>query len=214
MALGKRLDQLIQQHDLSKADVADARGIRRETLSRHLSGRSEMSIGDLDEYASMLGTTVEAMLTEPTSVPILGEVIVDQPDDVIPLVEIYSSATAPRFAIWRNTKPDWYACVQSSHHYTPTSARIDRPSALHVIDRRPIDEMYVHEACTASLSVAMTTHNTCHICIVWMGPEGYKLSAAPQQSTKSIEPMMTDLIWATPVIGQVLRPDLEGIDII
>lgn len=48
---------------ISDAAVAEARGIRRQTVNRKLNGRTLLDTADLAVIAGLLGITVEALVT-------------------------------------------------------------------------------------------------------------------------------------------------------
>ena len=68
------LKKLIKAAGLSHAQVADAKGIAPESLSRHASGRSQFSIEDAIDYAKILGVDPSAILFEDSDIPVFGKI--------------------------------------------------------------------------------------------------------------------------------------------
>ncbi len=73
--MANNLKHFIRLSGLTQIQVAKQKGIQPESLSRHISGRSQFSIQDAIEYAEILGCTAEQLLFERKPMPIIGECV-------------------------------------------------------------------------------------------------------------------------------------------
>ena len=71
--MANNLKHYIKLSGKTQVQVAKLKGIQPESLSRHLSGRSQFSIQDAIEYAAILDCTPEDLLFDRAPVPIIGE---------------------------------------------------------------------------------------------------------------------------------------------
>mgnify|MGYP005993696415 CR=1 FL=1 len=70
MQMPNNLDKKIAESGMSKKEVAVAKGITPETLSRHVHGKIQMTLADAEQYGKILGCTAQEVLfpTKPLSV--------------------------------------------------------------------------------------------------------------------------------------------------
>ena len=73
--MANNLKHFIKLSGLTQIQVAKQKGIQPESLSRHISGRSQFSIQDAIEYAEILGCAAEQLLFERKPLPIIGECV-------------------------------------------------------------------------------------------------------------------------------------------
>ena len=74
-AMANNLKYFIKLAGMTNAEVAAAKGIAPESVSRHISGRSQMSIRDAIDYANILQCQPEQLLFEQAPVPVVGEIL-------------------------------------------------------------------------------------------------------------------------------------------
>ena len=72
--MANNLKYFIKLAGMTNAEVAAAKGIAPESVSRHISGRSQMSIRDAIDYANILQCQPEQLLFEQAPVPVVGEI--------------------------------------------------------------------------------------------------------------------------------------------
>ena len=72
--MGNNLKFFIKLSGKTQVEVAKLKGIAPESLSRHISGRSQFSIQDAIEYAAILGCSPEQLLFEQKPIEVLGTV--------------------------------------------------------------------------------------------------------------------------------------------
>ena len=69
---GNQLKQWAKQRGISGQELAEKRGVRPETVSRHMNDRTEMSMNDYTEYAQLLDVDVATLIVEPIPMPVFG----------------------------------------------------------------------------------------------------------------------------------------------
>jgi len=69
---GNQLKQWAKQRGISGQELAEKRGVRPETVSRHMNDRTEMSMTDYTEYAQLLDVDVATLIVEPIPMPVFG----------------------------------------------------------------------------------------------------------------------------------------------
>ena len=72
LKMPNNLDMLIRKAGMMRKEVAERKGIRPETVSRHISGALNFSIKDAEEYAIILGCTPQDVLFAQNAVPLFG----------------------------------------------------------------------------------------------------------------------------------------------
>lgn len=71
------LDQMIRRSGMTNTQVAEEKGIKRETLSRHKSGVIKITRQDAEEYAQILGCLPQQIMYQNSPIPLLGHMIQD-----------------------------------------------------------------------------------------------------------------------------------------
>ena len=69
---GNQLRKAAKAKGMSGTDLAKARGIRPETVSRHMNDRTAMSHNDYQEYADILEVEVSNLMAAATPTPVFG----------------------------------------------------------------------------------------------------------------------------------------------
>ena len=70
--MGNNLDKMIRRSGMTNTQVAEEKGIKRETLSRHKSGAINISRLDAEEYAQILDCTPQQIMYQSYPMPLLG----------------------------------------------------------------------------------------------------------------------------------------------
>ena len=71
------LDQMIRRSGMTNTQVAEEKGIKRETLSRHKSGVIRITRQDAEEYAKILNCLPQQIMYQNSPITLLGHVIQD-----------------------------------------------------------------------------------------------------------------------------------------
>lgn len=74
LVMANNLDAMIRRAGMTNKEVAEEKGIKPETLSRHKSGAIQISRADADEYAKILGCLPQQIFYNSAAIPLLGTV--------------------------------------------------------------------------------------------------------------------------------------------
>ena len=69
---GNQLRKLSKLRGLSGKDLAEKRGIRQETVSRHMNDRTAMSQSDYQAYAEILDVDITSLMAQAMPSPVFG----------------------------------------------------------------------------------------------------------------------------------------------
>ena len=141
-------EKMIAESRKLKKEIAEIKGVKPETLSRHISGQIKMTLDDAFEYAEILGCAPQDIFFPATGMPVLGTVKMDHN----PLETGFQTsftrqlwAGKPRFA--------WTATYQNALDYgvfvhegneTYNGPLNYMTNSVDVVDKRPIEGNYVH----------------------------------------------------------------------
>ena len=193
------LKKLIKAAGLSHAEVADAKGIAPESLSRHASGRSQFSIEDAIDYAKILGVDPSAILFEDTDIPVFGKIyegvdvkMVDA-SDTKQIVE-----TSMRFPPY---------CGAFINERKVNNTFLD--GSIVIADCRPIQSKSIPQSANGRCCIVKTINGN-----LW------QQTVFPQPDNKFTLSTMSGhvhqdevLVFACPVLFRVERPELLGIKV-
>tara|TARA_S200002703_G_scaffold148836_1_gene145888 strand:+ start:250 stop:1032 length:783 start_codon:yes stop_codon:yes gene_type:complete len=116
---------------LNKRQVAELKGIKPPTVSRHISGEIGISLGDAEEYAKILNCTPQHIFFQFEPVPVLG------------VVKLSSQCgwTAEQFALLKQEKkPQLVVC----HHFKRPEMKHYQNKAIYVHDYYDPNTMAVY----------------------------------------------------------------------
>lgn len=203
--MANNLKHYIKLSGKTQVQVAKEKGIQPESLSRHISGRSQFSIQDAIEYAAILKCTPEQLLFERNPMPIIGVCkngletefySLDQPMKYIQT----RSQPMPGHALLRG---EWTTAPHASTDY-------------YLLDTNPMKKGEVAQSTygrAAYVKVSegeetlAATGSRTFLCIPYPMPDGtFVLSAIYEQGTIT----NVKLDWACPRIMIVERPELWG----
>ena len=200
--MGNNLKYFIKLAGMTNAQVAAAKGIAPESVSRHCSGRSQMSIRDALDYAAILECPPEALLFEKPPLVVSGKMTNGQ------MVELYDESE--RFE------------VSVSATFGPGTRLIERTwddnnSASYdgmytVLDARPMKTNTVPQAsygkpCIVSFEHGKSGKTEFGYYIVFPMPGSlFTLQAVYGQKLHQ----SVSLNWACGALASIQRPDLLG----
>ena len=217
------LDTMIKRADLSKREVGAATGNTPETVSRHCSGKIALTVETAGRYAKVLDCTVQDVLfaTEPLEILLHGFIDKDGNSTTMPsgcgvhkkgrvyIHSWFNSGTA--VATWK-IYGDYSGWTMEYH------------DSITFIRAKPIKEFIVDPDCVQSFCYAALA-NSGHqdengtfcpeIVFGILYPEPKNLYTIYDPSTAGSNTRTGQrLLWATPKIGTLFRPDLRDIDIV
>jgi len=209
---GINLAKFIKLSGVSKGDVAEQKGIAPESLSRHISGRSNFSVQDAVEYGQILGVSPERLLFEPNPIKISGTTDFN-------IVTMFDNSESERFLNFHHFMRPSISCLitdvdQAAHQYA---------KFIWFFDTAYMKKSVVHQHCFAEACIVKTMDNRILCRRPYPEPQAkdkrnaasltFTLQALPIFQTSAEIEQNILLKWACPIINQVQRPDLIGIEI-
>ena len=208
MHMPNNLDKMIAKSGMSKKEVAVAKGITPETLSRHVHGKIQMTLADAEQYGKILGCTAQEVLFPTAPLPIIADwrltednkpvLVPADAGDVVYLSDYYEQNTA---------------CIRSSLDGDVPWQFEMWNGQLEVIDYTPALEGRVSKDCFQFPSYVLTEDDKLMWGLLYPEPGGtytvFGNSAPGFNNVNSVK-----LKWACPVISLIRRPDLRGVQIV
>ena len=218
------LREMIARSGMQKQEVAQMKGITPETLSRHISGKIQLTRRDADDYAHILDCKPQEILFQIEPMPVVGR---------------WTINAAGKFALdWTQDKRGAYPKMYlSAHHHRENFAVLydftTKQLATTDVPMTPwwtpmkVDIVYgisrlkdvVDQEATMALSYARTATGKLIFGYVYPTPN-YGLYNIHVPKTISfndlpeIETQNIALDWACPIISSVIRPDLREMEIV
>lgn len=224
--------KVIEASGLSKKEIANRKGIKPETLSRHISGAIRMTLDDAWEYSEILNCLPQEVFFPSQQMPILGSVEIKHNPIDKAIDTIFS-----RNLIEKNTRFVWSTAYKRENfgaflyennegyngRYNYMRTQID------IVDKRPVFDSYVSEDASQTMS---------YVCLKY--PEKYKFNPdtnapytighnpvleetdilvtmvypQPNKVYTLFNPLTgciaheAELTWATPIIATATNPSL------
>lgn len=203
--MANNLKHYIKLSGKTQVQVAKEKGIQPESLSRHISGRSQFSIQDAIEYAAILKCTPEQLLFERNPMPIIG-VCKDAVD-----TEFYSLDQPMKYIQTRSQPLPGHALLRGEWTNAPHA-----DTDYYMLDTRPMKKYEVAQstygrAAYVKVSKGQQTLSPTglktFLCIPYPMPDGTFVLSTLYDS-KTITGVKLD--WACPRIMTVSRPELWG----
>lgn len=195
------LKQLIRLAGLSHAEVAEKKGIAPESLSRHISGRSQFSIQDAEDYAEILDIDPSQLLFPNPKIKVYGEII---DADVVNMRD-------------SSDPEEW---VQTPFRYPPwvgvfVDVRKNYNTFLHgafeTFDTRPIQKQEVPQSAFGKWCIVKTNDKKVLQRTIYPNHDGkYTLTSVGGREVLHDQ----TILFACPILTRVERPELLGFKII
>ncbi len=204
---GANLARYIKLSGLSKGEVAEQKGIAPESLSRHISGRSHFSVQDAIEYGKILGITPERLLFEPRPIKIAGTTNMN-------IVNMYDNSEKERYVRFHHSMRDGVNCLTMDE----TASAYQYVKYLWFYMSSYMEKTVVHQHCFGEPCIVKTKDD--RILCRRPFPEPitsdfklkFTLQGLPIYGSLEIEQGVS-LKWACPLLNNIQRPDLIGIEI-
>jgi len=225
MFMDNNLNTMILRSGITKRIVAEQKGVAPETLSRHISGKIQLSLNDAEDYSKILGCAPQEILFASDPAPIVGYVHYDKAADHI-----------CDWIKYRKDKSKYHKTSPSGNVYLPgpipfelgivmfdlpdeyNGPWIEYKDSLSVVQLDPIKNNVVPTQTIQQASYAKITNGEVVFGHIYPEPGGtYTVYNPWRQDLLSKETEMRrglKLDWATPVICTFWQPMLRGIDII
>ena len=212
------LANMVDKNVLTRKQIAHLKGVTPETLARHINGKINLNIEDAIDYAKILGCRPQEIMFVNEPIDIIGHNYIDADESIDR--NYFGSATTKQAFI-----PDYY--IENTAAFTwecdPDYDGIwyEWHRAIQVVLKDPIVNNYVDKRCIQNLSTVKLEepwfcekYNTTHEIaggILYPAP-GNKYTIHSPKNDYLIENVK--LVWATPQIQVIIRPDLRGCEIV
>ncbi len=207
------LDAIIRASGMNKKQVAKAAGMTPEALSRHIHGHVNMTLENAERYAEILGVSVQKIMFVNPPTPIVGEAIL-QADDII--VRNFLAKWTQGVQI-RSYLGDDICAVKYTAEPGYKGYWYEYTDALCFYLKKPILEHFVDKGCVQNPSLVMLEDEiklpnqepTRLIAgVVYPEPGNLYTIDSPKNG---INLRGLKLVWGTPYISALFRPDLRGV---
>ncbi len=216
MGMANNLAKQIARSGLTKKEVGKlAGGWTPETVSRHISGNIKMTLDHAEEYASVLNCSPYDIMFEALPMPIIGWCHINVEGQIDRVVgkknygHVYSHTYRPvETGIVHWSMHDEYQGIWQYLRNGLESVLLD-----------PINKKYVHPDAKGHECYALTSEpydyhgNSTRLAAGILYPEpGNRYTIHNGDRNETLRGQ--ELVWATPLLSMILRPDLRGLKII
>ena len=209
--MANNLENCIRKAGKAKKEVAAAKGVTPETLSRHMHGRIQMTMLDAEEYARILNVPVQRILFKEEPIPVIGDCLIKEKaiQRTLHDPQKYQVYIPGAFRndnacfLWKCEVPnqgmwyDWHDTIQLVK-LSPIVDKFVDPSAIQHIAavkmKSPV-EMYGEK-----LDIIAG--------VLYPQPKGLW---TVHNGKMDLEYKDLELEWATPMTAVIFRPDLRGV---
>lgn len=209
--MANNLENCIRRSGKAKKEVAAAKGVTPETLSRHMHGRIQMTMLDAEDYARILNVPVQRILFKNEPIPVIGDCLIKEKAIQRTLHEPqkYQAYIPGAFRddnacfTWKCENPyqgiwyDWDGCIQLVKHSPIVDKFVDPAAIQHIAavkTKRPIEVDGEEMTIIAG--------------VLYPQPKGLW---TVHNGKMDIEYKDLELEWATPMTAVIFRPDLRGV---
>lgn len=208
----------VMRSDLTRKQIADAKGVTLNTLQRHMKGVINLNIEDAIDYGKILGCKAQEIMFVNEPIDIIGHNFITKDGDIER--NYFGLASAKQAFI-----PDYY--IENTAAFTwecdPDYEGVwyEWHRAIQIVLKDPIENDYVDKRCVQNLSTVKLqepfycdqTKKTYEILggILYPAP-GNRYTIHSPKFDVLIENVK--LVWATPHIQLIIRPDLRGCTIV
>jgi len=201
---------------LTRREISDRKGVTPNTLNRHMKGEINLNIEDAIDYAKILGCRPQEIMFVSEPLDIIGHNFIDVKGIVHR--EYYGSKTTKRAYI-----PDYY--VENNAAFTWECDKeyhgdwYEWDGAIQIVLKDPIVNHYVSQRCIQRVSVVKFEEpqerdgklQQISAGIVYPAP-GNRYTIHSPKLEMLVENVK--LIWATPQIQAIFRPEIRGCEIV
>ena len=207
------LDTMIRRSGLLNKEVAERKGIRPETVSRHISGALQFTLKDAEEYAMILNCTAQDVLFVQKPTYVFGYL-----DDTI--VNVITPAEKQKAFFLPFPTSEHRKIVISRHK---KNAKKWANGRMYTFDSTPINLGEVDQACYMNLSIFLEKNSLQpQFGVIYPEPGGtftigFNIDSHvnTDQSAKPggelVKRNGLNLKWACPIMSALFRPDLYNV---
>ena len=214
LKMPNNLDTMIRRSGLLNKEVAERKGIRPETVSRHISGALQFTIKDAEEYAMILGCSAQEVLFVQQPIPLFGYL---DDDNVTTISKVEKERAF--YLSW--PCPETRRIVIAEH---TKKAKQWANGRMYMFDSDPINKGDVDQDCYMNLSIFLVEGSSHpQFGVLYPEPGGtYTIGFNTDSHTKmdqsqqpggelALKRSGLNLKWGCPIVSSIFRPDLVGI---
>lgn len=196
---GQRLKTAAKKAGITGIKLAEILGVQPETVSRHMTGKTEFTMRDALRYAEILQIEAGALLFEPTKVEVFGYVHETLPTGATKAVEILEDEEPLPFITFDSVVVNKWKCLvyQDPHRHVLT---LQTNNAEHGI---------VSPDCYGAYCLIKTDEDKHRLRTVWPEPKASTYTTQDLPSGALVRGAR--LKWACPIISSIWRQDLANI---
>ena len=208
--MANNLENCIRKAGKAKKEVAAAKGVTPETLSRHMHGRIQMTMLDAEEYARILNVPVQRILFKEEPIPVIGDCLIKEKTVVRTLHEPQKYQVYVPGAFRKDI-----ACFTWKCEKLYQGIWYDWHNSIQLVKHSPIVDKFVDPAAIQHIAAVKTKRP-----IKVEGEEMDMIAGVLYPQPKGLwtvhngkmdlEYKDLELDWATPITEQIFRPDLRG----
>ena len=207
------LDAVIRASGMTKKEVAQAAGVKAETLSRHIHGKVQMTLENAQKYADILNVNVQKVMFRNPPTPIAGECLVNEEGIKRTLYHTWKKG----IQIPTYTVADDLCCFENRTIEGYQGFWYEYQNALTFYLKDPIVKDYVHRACVQNacmvklknaIKLPKQSETKIFTGVLYPEPGNVYTIDNPQFGVNF---RGVELQWATPFVSALFRPDLRGV---
>ena len=197
----------------SNKTIAIKKGVRPETVSRHSHDKIDMSMQDIKDYAEILGCTTFDIMFKSQPIPIVGTATCQDDLSWLKYTHALTPETAECLYIHGSHDVNLSACYLEFHpEYQGRYKVMD--GCYEIWDASPCLTGSVSNHALMKLSLVRTVDEQLQRGILYPQPGSHKYSLVQSQGDSNDIKTDLELEWAAPILRYILRPDLEGVEVI
>ena len=210
------LDAMIRRSGLLNKEVAERKGIRPETVSRHISGALQFTLKDAEEYAMILGCTAQDVLFVQQPTYVFGYL-----DNSV--VNVITPAEKQEAYFLPFPTTETRKIIISRHTEQSKKWANDR---MYMFDSAPINKGEVDTNAYMALSIYLVAGQTKpHFGVIYPEPGStFTVTSNSDSHTQQDQSVITGVVgepvskitglnlkWACPIVSCILRSDLLNV---
>ena len=212
-------EKMISESGQLKRDIAKIKGVKPETLSRHISGQIKMTLDDAFEYAEILGCAPQDIFFPATGMPVVGTVKMEYNDKEPAFKTAFTRelwSGKPRFA-WTATyaKAVDFGVFVHEGNETYNGPLNFITQSVDVVDKRPIEGNYIHQQVHEAWAYCKVSDDFekggCEremtnivLAVVYPQPDNLFTLHNPGGHNNQVRDVKLD--WATPILATAMHP--------
>ena len=215
MYMGNNLDEMIGQTGMSKKDVAEAKGVTPETVSRHIHSKISMTLQDVEDYARILKCLPHEIAYTSPPIPIIGVWYTDPATQNCKLINRFQNDKTYHkkgVHVQGNYNEDW-ACIYWNLEQNVQSPYRQYHNSLTMIKIASVTDNKIDQNALMNECYVMTKAGVMLSGVLWPQHHNALYTLTDVVGVPQENRILTDLdvLWAAPVAWLLQQRRLENI---